>query len=84
VVLTLSYMEDIVALDIQDDGIGFDPHCLPAPSPGETGGGFGLKALRERVQQLEGSFTLESTPGEGTTIALALPSVEASAQPGPL
>ncbi len=79
VVLTLSYMEDIVALDIQDDGIGFDPHCLPAPLLGEASGRFGLKALRERIEQLEGTFTLESTPGSGTTIAVALPSVEAGA-----
>jgi signal transduction histidine kinase len=81
VVLTLSYMEDIVALDIADDGIGFDPHNLPAPLLGETSGRFGLKALRERIEQLEGTFTLESTPGSGTTVAVALPSVEASAQP---
>jgi len=84
VVLTLSYMEDIVALDIADDGIGFDPHCLPAPLLGGTSGRFGLKALRERIEQLEGTFTLESTPGSGTTIAVALPSVEVSAQPGRL
>lgn len=84
VVLTLSYMEDIVALDIQDDGIGFDPHGLPAPLLGETSGKFGLRALRERVEQLEGTFTLESTSGSGTTIAVALPSVEASAPPGEL
>jgi signal transduction histidine kinase len=84
VVLTLSYMEDIVALDIQDDGIGFDPHCLPVPLLGETSGRFGLKALRERIEQLEGTFTLESTPGAGTTIAVALPAVEASAPPGDL
>lgn len=84
VVLTLSYMEEIVALDIADDGIGFDPHGLPAPLLGETSGGFGLKALRERIEQLEGTFTLESTPGSGTTIAVALPSVEASTQPGNL
>ncbi len=84
VVLTLSYMEDIVALDIADDGIGFDPHNLPAPLLGETSGGFGLKALRERIEQLEGTFTLESTPSSGTTIAVALPAVEASAQPGRL
>lgn len=84
VVLTLSYMEEIVALDIADDGIGFDPHALPAPLLGETHGGFGLKALRERIKQLEGTFTLESTPGAGTTIAVALPSVEASTPPGHL
>jgi signal transduction histidine kinase len=84
VALTLSYMEDIVALDIQDDGMGFDPHSLPAPLLGETSGKFGLKALRERIEQLEGTFTLESSPGSGTTIAVALPSVEASVQPGDL
>lgn len=84
VVLTLSYMEDIVALDIADDGIGFDPHDLPAPLLGETSGGFGLKALRERIEQLEGTFTIESTPSSGTTIAVVLPAVEASAQPGRL
>ncbi|HET8846330.1 MAG TPA: sensor histidine kinase, partial [Ktedonobacteraceae bacterium] len=84
VVLTLSYMEDIVALDIQDDGIGFDPHCLSVPLLGETSGRFGLKALRERIEQLEGTFTLETTPGEGTTIAVALPSVEACTQTGDL
>lgn len=84
VVLTLSYMEDMVALDVADDGIGFDPHSLPAPLLGETSGRFGLKALRERIEQLEGTFTLESTPGSGTTIAVALPAVEASAPPGRL
>lgn len=84
VVLTLSYMEDIVALDIADDGIGFDPHSLSAPLLGETSGRFGLKALRERIEQLEGTFTLESTPGAGTTIAVALPAVEGSFQPGDL
>ncbi len=47
-------------------------------------GRFGLKALRERIEQLEGTFTLESTPSSGTTIAVALPAVEASAQPGRL
>jgi signal transduction histidine kinase len=84
VVLTLSYMEEIVALDIADDGIGFDPHGLPAPLLGETSSRFGLKALCERIEQLEGTFTLESTPGSGTTIAVALPSVEASTRPGNL
>jgi signal transduction histidine kinase len=84
VVLTLSYMEDVVALDIQDDGIGFDPHRLPAPLLGEMSGKFGLKGLRERIEQLEGTFTLESTPGLGTTIAVSMPSVEASAPSGDL
>ena len=34
--------------------------------------GFGLKALRERVEQVGGVLSIESCWGEGTTIAVAL------------
>ena len=74
-VVTLSYLDDVVLLDIQDDGKGFESQCLPPPLPGQTTGGFGLKALRERVEQLGGTLTLESIPGEGTTVAVALPAL---------
>jgi signal transduction histidine kinase len=74
-VMTLSYLDDVVLLDIQDDGKGFEPHCLPPSLPGQMTGGFGLKALRERVEQLGGTLTLESVSGEGTTVAIALPAL---------
>jgi signal transduction histidine kinase len=75
VTITLSYMKDEVALDVQDDGCGFDMQQLPALPDGHTASGFGLKALRERVAQLNGRLSIESVPGEGTTIAVALPVV---------
>lgn len=75
VVLTLSYLGELVLLDIQDDGQGFEPHLLPPVSPELATGGFGLKALRERVGHLEGTLTLESAPGDGTTLAVALPAL---------
>ena len=37
------------------------------------GGGFGLRAMRERVEQLGGSVTVESEPGEGTTLTVSMP-----------
>lgn len=67
--LTLSYIEDLVALDVQDDGRGFDREQLPDGSEG----GFGLEAMRERVEQLGGALLIESAPGEGTTLAVQLP-----------
>jgi signal transduction histidine kinase len=73
VTLTLSYMDGTVALDVQDDGIGFDTAHLCVSPVGQPAGGFGLKALRERVEQLGGMLSIESAPGEGTTIAVALP-----------
>jgi signal transduction histidine kinase len=66
VVLTLSYLDDMVLLDVQDNGVG-----LKAGSEGL--GGFGLHSMRERVEALGGSFTLESEAGEGTTLAVGLP-----------
>lgn len=65
VTLTLSYMDDVVALDVQDDGIGFDPQLRAEPTPG---GGFGLEAMRRRVEGLGGRVSVESGPREGTTV----------------
>jgi signal transduction histidine kinase len=68
--VTLSYMEDIIVLDVQDDGKGFVPGSA---NGGDGKSGFGLHGMRERVEALEGSLQVESTPGEGTTISLVLP-----------
>ena len=65
VALTLSYMEDLVSLDVRDDGAGFDP---AAPRP-RAGGGFGLAAMRERVHRIAGTLAVESEPGGGTAIS---------------
>ncbi len=71
VTLTLTIMGDLVTLDIHDDGVGFDPSRIEGH---ETGGsGFGLISLRERVERLDGTLDIESSPGGGTTIAIALP-----------
>ena len=42
--------------------------ALPA-----AGGGLGLHAMGERVAALSGSLAVESTSGEGTTIAVVVP-----------
>jgi signal transduction histidine kinase len=66
--VTLSYMEDIVVLDVQDDGKGFLPSAA-------DGNGYGLAGMRERVKRLRGTFSVESVPGEGTTISISLPAM---------
>jgi signal transduction histidine kinase len=37
---------------------------------------LGLRGIRERAEGLGGSLTVESSPGEGTTVAIALPAIE--------
>jgi signal transduction histidine kinase len=78
--VTLSYLEDEVALDVRDDGRGFDPAGLNAVvaanggsgSP-SRGGGFGLTIMRQRVEGLSGSLRIESEPGAGTGISARVP-----------
>lgn len=65
VTVTISYLNDVVVIDVQDDGSGFSEGAAPA--------GVGLAAMRERLDELGGSLTIESAPGEGTTIAATLP-----------
>jgi len=69
--VTLSYMEDLIVLDVQDDGKGFIP-TQAGPSDGGRSG-FGLHGMRERVEGLQGSLSVESVLGEGTTVSITLP-----------
>jgi signal transduction histidine kinase len=67
-VLTLSYLQDTVTLDVDDDGVGFDGAARL-----HAAGGFGLIGMRERVEAAGGALAVESMPGQGTTIAASVP-----------
>ncbi len=66
--VTLSYLDDVVILDVHDNGIG-----LADSQNSPLSGGFGLESIRQRVAQRGGVVTLESDPGDGTTLAVAIP-----------
>jgi signal transduction histidine kinase len=51
---------------IEDDGTGFAPETI-----GE--GGIGLVGMRERIELLDGSLTVESSERSGTTVAVEVP-----------
>ena len=51
---------------IEDDGTGFDPETA-------DGGGIGLIGMRERIELLDGSLTVETGSETGTTIAVEVP-----------
>ena len=71
--VTLSYMGDIVTIDVKDNGTGF------AAGNGTNGGradpGFGLTAMRQRVERLAGTLEIESEPGGGTAVCATLPAI---------
>ncbi|MFG6192600.1 sensor histidine kinase [Nonomuraea sp. JJY05] len=79
--VTLSYLEHEAALDVRDDGGGFDPARLDAAATGSRAdhGGFGLIAMRQRIESLSGTLQVESEPGAGTGISARVPIERAEA-----
>lgn len=63
--LRLVWRTASVMLTIRDDGRGFDPaHVAP---------GVGLRSMRERAVAVNGTLSIESTPGGGTCISVRCP-----------
>jgi len=50
-------------LSISDNGIGFDP---------DERGGFGLRGIEERVRELNGTMSIRSAAGAGTSVSITL------------
>jgi len=57
---------DHVAVQVRDDGRGFDPAGVPADA-------HGLLGMRHRVEAAGGQFSVQSTPGQGTIVSATLP-----------
>jgi signal transduction histidine kinase len=57
-----------LAIEIEDDGQGFEPDA--------NAEGMGLENIRERVYALDGELTIESTPGKGTVLCVTVPLTE--------
>ncbi|MBS0402529.1 MAG: CHASE3 domain-containing protein [Proteobacteria bacterium] len=55
-----------VAVQVRDDGRGFDPAAI-------RGDAYGLRGMRHRVEAAGGSLSVSSTPGEGTLVSAVLP-----------
>jgi len=59
-------------LEVADDGRGFDVTARPLDAA-RDGGGLGLHTMRDRVAELGGLLTVESTPGQGTRVHARFP-----------
>jgi two-component system, NarL family, sensor kinase len=54
-------------LRIEDRGIGFDPRYMRSQP------GLGLSSMKERVSLIQGSLTIDSARGKGTTVEVRVP-----------
>jgi signal transduction histidine kinase len=65
VLIRLGMSANGVGIEIRDDGTGFEPE---APATG-----FGLAAMRGRVEESGGTVQVESAPGRGTRVQVLIP-----------
>ena len=77
--LTLSFIGDVVTLDVRDDGVGFAVDEPDAAAPA----GFGLSGMRQRVARVAGSLAIESEPGGGTALSARVPAIAAGSSTAP-
>ena len=69
--------KDLVLLEIQDDGVGFDVGSVDATY--ETRGSLGMINMRERAELVNGLLRIESAEGRGTRIRVLTPLTEEGA-----
>jgi signal transduction histidine kinase len=65
--LSLSQDDTTCHVSLIDNGVGF------LMSSAEGSGGFGLKGMRERIEKVGGQLSIETAPGKGTHLSMAVP-----------
>ncbi|MCD6050504.1 MAG: nreB [Verrucomicrobia bacterium] len=69
--------EDVICLQIQDNGRGFPAERVLRSKKQKR---LGLLGMRERVEMIHGTFTIHSTTAEGTTIQAEIPIADTRAR----
>lgn len=70
--ITLKHTDQIIALNIEDNGVGFDPKRVCANGKRPLGG-LGLTSMRERAEYSGGQYFMDSSKGKGTKISVTWP-----------
>ena len=77
------FHDGTISFSVRDNGIGFNPDTTPGPQQGH----FGLRGIRERLGNFDGTLTVESAVGHGSKFLVSLnasqnePSASALAKP---
>lgn len=69
----LRVTEDMLVLEIADNGKGFDTQILKSGNLRSLKGGFGMEGMIERVELVKGTIAIDSEPGKGTRIEIRVP-----------
>jgi signal transduction histidine kinase len=71
VAIRTAWTPDLIALEVADDGCGFDSSLISDGLSPE--GCFGLFSIRERLSYAGGAVQINSAPGNGTSVTITTP-----------
>lgn len=71
--VSIEVTENELCLNVTDDGKGFDVYTKKHPKHVEIERGFGIEGMRERVELINGSISINSSINKGTTISIKVP-----------
>jgi signal transduction histidine kinase len=66
--IQVALSDDALTLTVTDRGIGFVPHRVEAEN-----GTHGLTSMRDRANEIGADLQIQTSPGEGTSVCLAVP-----------
>ncbi|MBX3057593.1 MAG: sensor histidine kinase [Anaerolineae bacterium] len=69
----LSLENQMIRLEVSDNGQGFTPPPLHGPEATEQAEHIGLRGMRDRVGLVNGQFELDTAPGRGCRIVVKVP-----------
>lgn len=72
--LSLALTQDVLTIQVEDDGGGFDPAS-------SVSSGNGLEIMRKRLRAINGDLKVKSAPGRGTTVQMSLRLAPNAAKP---
>ena len=67
-IISLTQIENTLNIIVEDNGIGFNPREVSLNADG-----MGLGNIEKRIEYLEGTLEVDTTPGKGTTILIDIP-----------
>ncbi len=70
--------QDLLFLEVEDDGVGFDVQAVEEDY--ERRGSLGMINLRERTELVNGLLKIDSAPGQGTRVRVVLPMTSEAAE----
>ncbi|WP_394748108.1 PAS domain-containing sensor histidine kinase [Spongiimicrobium salis] len=70
ILVTISHVDELLSVVIDDDGKGFDPSVLDKIPKKNSEGGMGVFFMKERISYINGRLFINSIPGEGTRVTV--------------